>query len=226
MKKTTYILLAIVVFAVIVSTITVPLAALILPYSEAKDRYRPTLEGKEATMDLTAKPQAFAFDSISTLVLQSSWKTYKTIDEPDTLYFDIVEDPTLTKPVVTFGPDWRNNVTLTYQDGILKICVEFTGVREKNENAFIIYTKDNNKVAQIRIPKGMLRHVNNDYDVQINLREFENATLTIKKFSDLIDISDSSFKSLSTDTPYTEVEAEEDTATDPSTYYGTPVPVD
>lgn len=209
-------------FAVIVSTITVPMIALILPYSKAK----PALEGKEATMDLTANRQAFAFDSISTLVLQSSWRTYKTINESDTLSFDVVEDPTITKPIVTFGPDWRNNVSLTYDGGILKISVDFSGVREKNENVFIIYTKDNNKVAQIRIPKGALRHVDNDYDVQVNLLGFEDASLTIRNFSNLVDISNSSFKSFRIDTPYTEVEADEDTATDPSTYYGTPVPVD
>lgn len=214
MKKTTYIILALLAFTVITAIATFPV---LLATAKVPDGLASLQIPDRIDLNNRGLADTITVDSITKINTEYEFPIYIDSDSTEYRYanycISIIEDPQLTQPIVVVNRGWKDYVTVTDENNVLNIDIDFHTIVSKFEADYGKHTYFStdiysdryfNQVAEVHVPTGMLREVStSDHfmsDIVYSLRDFKDASLTV--CSDCI-MTNCSFRTLSTNTEIT-----------------------
>lgn len=215
MKKTTYIILALLAFTVITAIATFPV---LLATAKVPDGLARLQIPDRIDLNNRGLADTITVDSITKINTEYAFPIHIDSDSTEYQYADycisVVEDPQLTQPIVVVNRGWKGYVTVTDENNVLNIDIDFHSIVSKFEVDYgkdkyfstdIYADTDLNEVAVVRVPGGMLREISKDdrfysTDIVYCLRDFKDASL--KVCNDCI-MTNCSFRTLSINTEIT-----------------------
>lgn len=184
MKKTSYIIFALIGLAIICSA---AMPSFILKKIDINIHILK-LEGKPITFtsDLF---YSIDFDDTENI----SFKDETDVHHP--LYITIIETDSLTKPTFVMDKVWKDNITVKNENGSMLLSIDMKEPSDKSgeevKNHYY-YGIDEANLGKLYVPRDMLHKVRS-YSVKTFLTGFRNANMDI---SGNIDVADCSFSSL------------------------------
>lgn len=184
MKKTTYIIFALIGFAIICSA---AMPSIILKKIDVNIHILK-LEGKPITFtsDLFC---SIDFNKTSDI----SFKDETDVYHP--LYITIIETDSLNKPTFVMDKVWKDNITVKNENGSMLLSIDMKEPSDKSgeevKNLYY-YGIDEANLGKLYVPRNMLHEVKS-YPVKTFLTGFRNANMDIS--GDIV-VADCSFSSL------------------------------
>lgn len=189
MKKTTYILLGLILFSFVGSFF---LPAALFTESEG---------GGPQTASLPTVQASNSVDTVHTAVFHAinvdehSLTNVASENPTEPLSITVIESSAVESPVIVMDKAWKDNVSFTVENNVLMFSVDMHGFADKETKEIpmeIMAKSGSSHIAEIIVPEGILMKVAPRY-IHLNLVNFKNARMGIEYSWNGVTMTDCSF---------------------------------